>query len=126
MVHRVLTAHSEKKFSAHVVVRVFSDGVLTVFPDNFSVGAVVRKWEYGHDSTDDVLYHTDDEGERKFIADGGVYTLRRQIRTMASTKMGQQRYFTATRSDVKIADSIAAQTAWAPKPQHHAAVCSHL
>lgn len=102
---QVLTAHNKDKFSSHVVFRVEVDGVLTVFPSNFAVGAVVRKWEYEHER-DGVFYYEDDEGTMYFVSDGGVYTLRRQIRTMNSTKMRQNRYLTSSRNGTQLENTM--------------------
>lgn len=100
------TAHKSSKFSAHVVFRIAVDGMAVVFPDNFSVGAVVRKWEYDHQGDKEVFYYLDADKEVRFIADGGVYTLRRQFRTMDSTKFREERYLRPTDPETTLAQSM--------------------
>lgn len=101
----VLTAHNEKKYSVHAIFWVRVNGVLTLFPDNYAVGAVVRKWEFQHERTP-WHYYLQDDGKYKFITDEGVYSFRRQIRTLNSTKMGQGRYLMCADPQVTLVDTM--------------------
>jgi hypothetical protein len=85
----ILTAHSAQKFSVHIVFRLSIGGRAAVFPDNFSVGALVRKFE--HEVEDEIFYFINGDGDRDCIIDPGVYTLRRQFRTAFSNKTGEER-----------------------------------
>lgn len=92
----VLTAHSDQKFSAHVIFRVYIDNVEVMFQSVYCVGAIFRKWEYAREEKDPYYYHCQSSGKKSFIADCGVYTKRRQFRMLNNTKLGQNRYLVSS------------------------------
>ena len=88
-------AHSERKFSEHVCIRLFdkSDDELW-FEANWHAGAVVRRWEYevAREAFPKHFMFSDSKvRDIEFVVDKGVYTRNRIFRTGMATKRGETR-----------------------------------
>jgi hypothetical protein len=96
---QVLTAHSDSKFSVHVIIRLFDkDGDEIWFADNYSVGAVVRRFEYdvmrkelSHLYFKAEKHKNEEEHRYKCVIDPGVNTANRQFRLVGNGKQGNDR-----------------------------------
>jgi len=82
-----LAAHSDAKFSQHLVVHCFTrDGEEIMFRSVMDVGALVRRWEFRARKEKIPIY-----ADGTCLVDPDVYTRNRYFRCVGSTKRGQAR-----------------------------------
>ena len=89
------SAHSERKFSEHVCIRLFDkEGVELWFEANWHAGALVRRWELDVARTAFPSHYMNSDSKTSdidFVVDKGVYTRNRIFRTGSATKRGETR-----------------------------------
>lgn len=89
------TAHSERKFSEHVCIRLFDkDDRELWFEANWHAGALVRRWEYyvaRNEFPQHFMCSDSKVRDVEFVIDKGVYTRNRIFRTGMATKRGESR-----------------------------------